>query len=399
MKKGKILSFIISSVMMLSVTAASASAADTEPSYSAVMTFGDSIAACSVNHQSFASLAGEYIMPSDGADASLYYAENGKTSAEILDSIKNNEALINPKEIYGGEYDGNYNELYVFISAGGNDYLDYFEEILTPYYAEEGDSLLTLTPEKIETVKANILADQENFMMRINAASDITAEAIENSSEMVSYIKEIQPDAEIYFLEIYNVFAGFAETGDATMTMISTLASNILKGFNSRLAEIDGIHVVKTFDAIGEHPSDYIIENDIHPTLAGHVRIAQLILSEITKEDDTTILRNMKNGQNGFAPLLSLIDYNSLPEYMKDGVETETPEETTAVTEVTQITASESSTSAATTASSTAASTSASVSAVSSSPATSDRGLSSVVVSGFFAAAAACVAFRKKENR
>ena len=401
----RILGIVISVSLLASMNITSASADSSFIVGDSIASGVGPVAAGESDFESFAECVTYYLIQSGKINVGASVARIGATSAQILDQVKSGSG---PSELK-----------YVMVSSGGNDYLDLFEEALKPYM-EEGDTLATLTPEKRAVLAQKISADQTAFTAKLAEVNTVTENAAANAVKIVDELKANAPDAEIYFLEMYNPFDSYLSSENDAMRIIGTFAQNSISAYNKKLAEIDGIKLVPVFENFKGRSDDYIRSGDVHPTEAGHIKIAELIISDITGEDNDTILTNLLKYR-----LIDGTTFMALPEDMRSDIDPDkiaeaivttaaiTTEEptltTTSAAEITTAsdgavttsvtTAAETTTTAAETTTETPATsgTTVSVSSVSSSPATSDRGISPVIFSGLFASAAACLMLRKKK--
>ena len=394
----RILGIVISVSLLASMTIPSVSAVSSFTAGDSIASGVGPVAAGESDFESFAECVTYYLIQSGRIDVGVSDAKIGATSAQILD--RQVIAGSNPADVK-----------YVMISSGGNDYLDLFEEALKPYM-DEGDTLATLTPEKRAVIAQKISEDQTAFTAKLAEVNTVTENAAANAVKIVDEIKAKYPDAEIYFLEMYNPFDSYLSSENDAMRILGTFAQNSISAYNKELAAIDGIKLVPVFENFKGRSDDYIRTGDVHPTEAGHIKIAELIINDITGEDNDTILSNLLKYK-----LINGATFNALPEDMRSDIDPdkiigENAVTTAAVTDAPPVissvdwtTAADTTTAAATTAettsettteASTTSGTTVSVSNVSSSPATSDRGLSPVIFSGLFASAAACLMLRKK---
>ncbi len=394
----------------------------TSVSAESAFTAGDSIAtgvgpvaAGESSFESFAECVGDYLKAAGIIESDSSLAKIGATSAEILEQIKSGSEIANAK--------------YVMVSSGGNDYLDLFEEAIKPYM-EEGDTLATLTPEKRAALTQKISADSTAFTTKLNEVGTVTDGAYANAVKIVEEIKAKNPDAVIYFIELYNPFDAYASSDNDTTRILGTFAQNSISAYDKKLAGIEGIKLVPVFENFKGRSADFIRTGDVHPTEAGHIKIAEPIISDITGEDDKTILSNMIKYK-----MIDATTFMALPEDMRSDIDPDKINEentnavtTTAVTDAppvitsvdwttaavtttavdtttsvtTTVTTADTTTAAATsettTEATTTSGTTAAVSGVSNSPATSGRGVSPVIFSGLFASAAACLMLRKKRD-
>ena len=404
----RILGIVISVSLLASMTIPSVSAVSSFTAGDSIASGVGPVAAGESDFESFAECVTYYLIQSGRIDVGVSDAKIGATSAQILDYQV--IAGSNPADVK-----------YVMISSGGNDYLDLFEEALKPYM-DEGDTLAALTPEKRAVIAQKISEDQTAFTAKLAEVNTVTENAAANAVKIVDETKAKYPDAVIYFLEMYNPFDSYLSSENDAMRILGTFSQNSISAYNKELAAIDGIKLVPVFENFKGRSDDYIRTGDVHPTEAGHIKIAELIINDITGEDNDTILSNLLKYK-----LINGATFNALPEDMRSDIdpdkiigenavttaavtdappvissvdwttaETTTAADTTTVTSAAATTAE--TTSETTTEASTTSGTTVSVSNVSSSPATSDRGLSPVIFSGLFASAAACLMLRKKRD-
>ena len=400
----RLLGIVISASLLASVAIPSVSAVSSFTAGDSIASGVGPVAAGESDFESFAECVTYYLIQSGRIDVGVSDAKIGATSAQILD--RQVIAGSNPADVK-----------YVMISSGGNDYLDLFEEALKPYM-DEGDTLATLTPEKRAVIAQKISEDQTAFTAKLAEVNTVTENAAANAVKIVDEIKAKYPDAVIYFLEMYNPFDSFLSSENDAMRILGTFAQNSISAYNKELAAIDGIKLVPVFENFKGRSDDYIRTGDVHPTEAGHIKIAELIINDITGEDNDTILSNLLKYK-----LINGSTFNALPEDMRSDIDPDkiigenavttaavtdappvissvdwtTAATTTAADTTTAATTTAETTSETTTEASTTSGTTVSVSNVSSSPATSDRGLSPVIFSGLFASAAACLMLRKKK--
>ncbi len=410
----RILGIVISVSLLASMTIPSVSAVSSFTAGDSIASGVGPVAAGESDFESFAECVTYYLIQSGRIDVGVSDAKIGATSAQILNY-----------QVIAGSTPADVK--YVMISSGGNDYLDLFEEALKPYM-DEGDTLATLTPEKRAVIAQKISEDQTAFTAKLAEVNTVTENAAANAVKIVDEIKAKYPDAVIYFLEMYNPFDSYLSSENDAMRILGTFAQNSISAYNKELAAIDGIKLVPVFENFKGRSDDYIRTGDVHPTEAGHIKIAELIINDITGEDNDTILSNLLKYK-----LINGATFNALPEDMRSDIDPDkiigenavttaaitteepistTPADTTA-SEVTTPAVSkkfaipangggyispEETTTAVTTEAPASSTTTVSVKSISSSPATSDRGLSPVIFSGLFASAAACLMLRKKRD-
>lgn len=378
-----------------------------------IVVFGDSIATGNNGKTfDFPSLAAKAI---DNGNLLGNYAKNGLTSEEVLDVIKTKESSIKEAET-------------VVVSAGANDYLKEILSIVSEYM-DEGDSIETMTKEKLEALKEKLQADKANLVSKLSRINAVTDVAYGNVKSIADEIKTINPDAEIYILNLYNPFETASEY-DEVGTMINNLAYTVIDTFNTKLRLIENASVVQVAAAFEGNTKVYmgIDQRDVHPSNAGQIKIASLLTSSVNQEEE-------KISRGKILSTLTPAQLNALPDLIKEGavmpdtepeITTTTAATTTAssVTTVATTTTAATESSAATTSSqnttssvtttttntqsgaqttttsaaTTNSTTSTSVSKINSAPATSDRGVSAFAVTGLLTAACAVLAARKRND-
>lgn len=378
-----------------------------------IVVFGDSIATGNNGKTfDFPSLSAKAI---DNGNLLGNYAKNGLTSEEVLDVIKTKESSIKEAET-------------VVVSAGANDYLKEILSIVSEYM-DEGDSIETMTKEKLEALKEKLQADKANLVSKLSRVNAVTDVAYGNVKSIADEIKTINPDAEIYILNLYNPFETASEY-DEVGTMINNLAYTVIDTFNTKLRLIENASVVQVAAAFEGNTKVYmgIDQRDVHPSNAGQIKIASLLTSSVNQEEE-------KISRGKILSTLTPAQLNALPDLIKEGavmpdtepeITTTTAATTTAssVTTVATTTTAATESSAATTSSqnttssvtttttntqsgaqttttsaaTTNSTTSTSVSKINSAPATSDRGVSAFAVTGLLTAACAVLAARKRND-
>lgn len=380
-----------------------------------IVVFGDSIATGNNGKTfDFPSLAAKAI---DNGNLLGNYAKNGLTSEDVLNVIKTKESSIKEAET-------------VVVSAGANDYLKEVLSIVSEYM-DEGDSFETMTKEKLEALKEKMQADKANLVSKLSRINAVTDVAYGNVKSIADEINTINPDAEIYILNLYNPFETASEY-DEVGTMLNNLASTVLDTFNTKLRLIKNASVVQVAAAFKGNTKVYmgIDQRDVHPSNAGQIKIASLLTSSVNQEEE-------KISRGKILSTLTPAQLNALPDLIKEGAvmpdtepeittTTATTTTTTAASSVTTIatttTATESSTvttssqntsssvttttantqsgnqTTTTSAATTNSKTSTSVSKINSAPATSDRGVSAFAVTGLLTAACAVLAARKRND-
>lgn len=213
-------------------------------------------------------------------------AVDGQTSAELLDGLDTDEAA---------------NSDCIIISIGGNDYLIPLIEAIAAA-VENNTSLieqLGITPDTSSTEKSlstlglAVLLDQSGEILskiasdvasddNVEALTEIVGTTVKNVGEIAQKIYEVNPDAEIFLLNIYNPFDGAAVFGEIS-TLADTILSGIRNGYDDIAAEYTTngyeLNIINSSAAFDGNASLYtnILQLDIHPNAAGHRLILELI--------------------------------------------------------------------------------------------------------------------------
>lgn len=350
-------------------------------------------------------------------------AQNGLTSSEILEVIKNgytSESAPDLSKKLLADADT------IIISAGANDYLRELMKVFSEYL-DEGDDISTMSKEKLEVIKNRIKADQLNAASKISQIRAVTDSAYKEVKNIVTELHNANPDADIYLLDLYNPFETASEYDQNIGTMMNSMAYAIIDTYNAKLSMIDNATLVPVADAFKGHTKDYLglDARDVHPNNAGQVKIASLLTSVINQEEEKIamgkVLGTLTDEQIADLPAIitdgiEIIRPEAEPEVTvttasvttADVSETTDPETTSAVSESETVSSSDTAatavttTAAVTTTTTTAANTTTSqgtttVKKESASPSTSDRGISAVAITGLFAAV--CTVFSRRKNK
>lgn len=374
-------------ISMSAVTVMNASAADTKD----ILLLGDSIAYGYNASFSFGEVMNDYL---GGTYDNLAF--NGQTTSQLLDRVKTNDAA---KEKIA-------NTDNIIISIGANDYLKPLKEIIDPYYTyKDGDTF--------DTIKNAIAPHAAELSTQLSKLTSATAPAIDNISSIVNEIRILNPDADITFLNLYNPLENIG-TADPVGSLLTSLSTSTLDTFNTKLSIIDNIKIASAADGFKNKTAIYtnMANIDPHPNNAGQIKIAALALEKVTGTDYKTVLGTI---------LGKLTDEQlaQLPADLKDSIEiikpevttptstaTAAPETTTAAAQSTTAAATTTAAGTTTTAKTTTASakkttakTTTKKVTVTSSPKTSDSGLSVSLAAASFASAVVIGIFAKRRKK
>lgn len=293
----RIVSFALTACLALGIVTVAAGAE--EKSQKEYVALGDSISTgygLAENEKSFAEIIAE-----EHSYNLTNLAEDGATTASLLESIKQPAAAaaISAADI-------------ITITIGGNDFVNAFYAYVANKYNEANPDD-TKTPEDIKNL---ILAN--NFMIlnfALNIASDFSssdeaqaaiAQVQTNLPAAISYIKYINPTAEIILTNQYNPYSFAAGTlvgTDSYTLMFKALEAELDSGIQkiNSLATILctqlGCSVADTYTAFkgaDQNPTNAVfslmgLSLDFHPNAYGHSLIANTVSNLIADEPEYTL--------------------------------------------------------------------------------------------------------------
>ncbi len=339
MKKIKLVSTIMASVMAVSSIPAVSASAESYGDKTDIMVLGDSIASgtgLSESEYTYGSLIADYL------GGNVYnYAVSGHESWETLDVVKkfNNEQK---KQLADSDV--------VIISVGANDMVGYLVGELLRFGAEHGllkdgktaedipdvigfDTLTELldmdaTAKFAENLSnAFLLSDVLDMAYRDITYTDasnngsaykqvIAKTIIPNIKAIAEEAKSANPDVKVVVQTVYNplqfspayeeyIKANYSSTYVTAYSQFKTICANVTRRFSEQLNEVEGIHIAdvhKDFASTDESKVSYGYyftklesgreEMDIHPTQIGHVAIATTILNTLgEKREDGGLLK------------------------------------------------------------------------------------------------------------
>lgn len=206
-----------------------------------------------------------------GAECSSYenFAVDGMTSEELLHALEQPSGTLR-NSLYSADC--------VIISIGGNDFLGQMMDAVKIAALSDTEMISALLNGDL---KAEMLGEFTNRILKSvtaamkNADVDRTISNIQKSTELIS---QINPNAEIVLLTLYNPFSehillsGISETAESVLSELNGKISAIAD--NSPKIKIADIHA-----AFANNASQFTNINrlDIHPSEAGHERIYEVL--------------------------------------------------------------------------------------------------------------------------
>ena len=194
------------------------------------------------------------------------FAVDGRTTAELLDALKSSEELSEAVS----------NSDVVVISIGGNDFLQPMisammsdSELIASQYAEE------YQPDMSDEFTQKILSSAFEAAQNVDVKK-----TLDNISECVKLISEVNPDTEIILMTVYNPFSGnelLNAASEAAQEQLSLLNFGITLLQGGKVSVID---VYSAFDGNADKYTNIGIM-DIHPNTDGHYRIYELLKEQL----------------------------------------------------------------------------------------------------------------------
>lgn len=204
-----------------------------------------------------------------GAEFESYrnFAVDGRTTQQLLDALKApGEALFEALK----------NADVIVISIGGNDFLQ--PMISAVKSAAAGDYELIAAIFKGE-FRVEMLGEYSQRILNaaLDAAKQVDVDKTANNIERcVELISEINPDAEIILMTVYDPFSG-----NVLLKAASDVAKERLSVLNAGILALEGgnVKVINVYNAFDGKAAEYTNINrlDIHPNAVGHNKIYELL--------------------------------------------------------------------------------------------------------------------------
>ncbi len=216
------------------------------------------------------------------ADFSGYtnLAEDGKTSAQLLDDVKNDKDLRNAAQKAD----------YTVISIGGNDFLQPMIKAFQSSNAFSSEQLREIMNGTLTVAEALEQSRKKAYESTIGTARKVDIEkSAENITEIIDTLISLNKDTDIYILTVYNPFEGVTSMGD-----IDKIAEELLAEMNKSISDAadkySSVHAIDVHLAFTGHAAEYtnILTMDIHPSKKGHEVILKLLIRSFEKNPDFT---------------------------------------------------------------------------------------------------------------
>ena len=263
-----------------------------------IVVFGDSIAegygmpGFTAGHPekaegSFANLLAEHYGLTDN-DGIHNWAKTGLDSKDILKTVKN------------ADIDCLKNADMIVISAGSNDMINLLGEVVFQTYnsmagelRESGITLDFSDLNALESALLSILSDSSKKELLQRFIQECTTQQVKtrcqdavmkcgnNIQEMISYVREVGSQAEIFLLTPYNPTEAFLSND--LFALIQHSIEDIGKTYQEISQSREYGYRVNVVDLLSDFSGQYleltnIASLDIHPSAAGHRQIADTII-------------------------------------------------------------------------------------------------------------------------
>ncbi len=204
------------------------------------------------------------------------YAVDGYTSAQIFQKAKENEKTVADADM-------------IMMTVGGNDVM---WKMLAIAMQAVGIYTLDLTQIAMAMAQTDPMAMTATLYSAENVA--IIEEALatyrSNLTDMIEYLRQINPDARVLFLTQYNPTSGLTAFGvlqaysEAVITQLNTVMTEVVTAGGYEIVDTHAVMVGK-----GVEMSN-ILYGDIHPNALGHEMMAEMVKEylDISDTDETT---------------------------------------------------------------------------------------------------------------
>lgn len=204
------------------------------------------------------------------------YAVDGRRSDELLAAFDEPDGAVAPA-VTGADT--------VVISIGGNDFLKPMLDAVKTRALTDGDFFTAILE---GSINAESISEYSNGILQaaLTAAKEVDVNAsVSNIRRITEKVSELNPDADIVLLTVYDPFAG-----NVLLTAASEAAEEKLGELNEGIRSLESGHVMTAdiYEAFKGNEGAYtnISRLDIHPSSAGHFRIYEVI-SELLEQRGT----------------------------------------------------------------------------------------------------------------
>lgn len=208
---------------------------------------------------------------SANCDSYANFAVDGRKSGELLSALSDEKIA---DSISGADN--------VVVSIGGNDFL---KPIFNTVKVEAITDTAVIQAILDGTFKAEMISEYTNRIMTaaLSAAENVdTAATVGNIRQITERIHELNPDARIVLLTVYNPF-----NGNVLLSAAGNVAEGKLAELNNGIKALESDYV-KVADIYGafrgkEGQVTNINKLDIHPNSEGHIIIGREIKKALLK--------------------------------------------------------------------------------------------------------------------
>ncbi|WP_099159129.1 GDSL-type esterase/lipase family protein [Virgibacillus ndiopensis] len=232
----KLLAFILIAILPFSTTAF----ANKDNSIKSLVALGDSIPYgynLSKNNNSPSRFSYPYLI---GNDANLHVKDlgiPGWRTTELLEALKTDQKFRQAVK----------HADYITLSIGSNDLL---QALKAAQASSGGDPGLFMPLLQSEIQKRNIFGNIGEIILEIRTLTEAP-------------------------IAVYNVYNPF-QTDDPLHLVGSNILPIVNEGFDQLLINFTNVVIADAFTAFGEDQATYVIPGDIHPTINGQIKLAEI---------------------------------------------------------------------------------------------------------------------------
>lgn len=205
-----------------------------------------------------------------GFESYQNFAVDGRTTEELLNALKSSDELAEAVS----------NSDVIVISIGGNDFL----QPMISAMMSDGELIASIFSQGYQPDMSDEVT-QKILNSALEAAKNVDVKkTLDNISECVKLISDVNPDTEIILMTVYNPFPG-----NDLLNAAAEIAQEQLPLLNSGITMLQGgkvsvIDVYGAFDGKAEKYTNIGIM-DIHPNADGHYRIYELLKKQLKNDN------------------------------------------------------------------------------------------------------------------